>query len=213
MGPEGPKDSGFRGLPGPQGAQGRAGGLVSYALNENQQQFRAEPQEYIKSHPSADENLDYADIATKVLDYIKSQGLLRGQGGFIGIPGPRGLQGFPGPSGPSGPSGPRGARGLPGSDGLPGLPGTPGISVDFSPSNMTAIMDYIRENHMIGQPGIPGQKGENGYQGLPGPTGAKGDRGSIGPPGFTGQPGMKGQKGEKGEASFLTRRRKRSTVI
>lgn len=51
-------DAAFRGLPGPpgppgpQGPPGSAGGIVSYAVNENQQQIRAEPQEFIKSKKS-----------------------------------------------------------------------------------------------------------------------------------------------------------------
>lgn len=45
-------DAGFTGLPGPPGPpgpQGPPGGIVSYAVNENQPQIRAERQEYIKS--------------------------------------------------------------------------------------------------------------------------------------------------------------------
>lgn len=69
------------------------------------------------------------------LHFSTAHGLLQGQDGLTRIPGPRGPAGFPGLPGPPGPRG---------RDGVPGLPGPPGISLEFSSSNMTAIMDYIR---------------------------------------------------------------------
>lgn len=55
--------------------------------------------------------------------------------GLLAIQGPQGPRGFAGPTGAPG------HRGLPGRS---GLPGPPGVSLEFSTSNMTAIMDYIR---------------------------------------------------------------------
>ncbi|CAM4726837.1 unnamed protein product [Leuciscus chuanchicus] len=157
------------GPPGPPGQKGERGDPGhSYQNARSQHRFGTE----------ISEPVDYSNVAIKVTDYIKNQGLLqdltegywRTQAGRI--------------QGPAGP---------------PGPPGPPGYSrVIGSYGNVTAdLMDFFRTHGTIpGPPGRPGLKGDRGY---PGPKGDKGETGSSGIPGLPGQRGLEGPRGEKAE--------------
>lgn len=75
------------------------------------------------------------------LHFSTAHGLLQGQDGLTAIQGPQGPRGI---TGPPGAPGALGRRGLPGPSGPSGPPGSPGVRLEFSSSNMTEIMDYIR---------------------------------------------------------------------
>ncbi|KAA0717944.1 hypothetical protein E1301_Tti001462 [Triplophysa tibetana] len=157
------------GPPGPTGQKGERGepGL-NYQNGRSQYRFGTE----------TGEALDYSNVALKVTDYIKDQGLLRDltEGYWRGQE-----QRFQGPPGP------------------PGPPGTTGYSRVFAAyGNVTAdLVDFFRIHGTItGPPGRQGPRGERGY---PGPKGEKGVVGSSGIPGLPGQRGPEGPRGEKGE--------------
>ncbi|TRY65931.1 hypothetical protein DNTS_012338 [Danionella cerebrum] len=171
------------GPPGPQGPPGNPGGIVSYAANGNQPYIRAELQEYIKSHPVIEDNLDYEAIAKQVSNYIRANGLLAGEGALLSS---------------TGPPGPPGRPGYPGIPGLPGPPGPPGLNAEVSYSNI--------KNGLTGAPGVPGEKGDPGFHGIPGQKGERGFPGLSGLPGYN---GLKGQKGERGELPFVPGKKRR----
>ncbi|KAI3362716.1 hypothetical protein L3Q82_001780 [Scortum barcoo] len=159
------------GPPGPRGEKGDRGepGYVrSYTQSQSYSQGGSQ---HSSSRRDIDvsqltETLDYSNVAIKVTDYIKNQGLLQE---YL-VEGPwrahvRAIQGPPGPPGPAGP---------PGQSRVIGAYG-----------NVTAdLMAFFRAYGTIpGPPGSPGPRGDRGY---PGPRGEKGDPGPQGLPGLPG---------------------------
>uniref|UniRef100_A0AAV2JIN7 Uncharacterized protein n=1 Tax=Knipowitschia caucasica TaxID=637954 RepID=A0AAV2JIN7_KNICA len=160
------------GPPGPQGQKGDRGepGYIhsqtqSYSQGDSRYGSQGTQIKEIDIR-GLTETLDYSNVAMKVTDYIKNQGLLQdylGDGSLRTQV--RAIQGPPGPAGP---------------------PGPPGYSrVLASYGNITAdLMDFFRAHGTIPGPrGLPGPRGERGYSGL------KGDKGDPGQPGLPGLPG------------------------
>lgn len=197
----------FIGQPGPPGSQGPRGHKGDPGEPGGVQTNR---QSYAQSDPrySSDlerrqsdigrltEPLDYSNVALRVTDYIKNQGLLQD---ILSESHQRGgsweSQGLPGPPGP---------------------PGPPGYSrVIGAYGNVTAdLMDFFRTHGtIVGPPGNTGPKGDRGYLG---PKGDRGEMGRPGPPGLQGlhgQDGYRGEKGEKGAGEVRVGRRRRSIGV
>lgn len=170
VGPAGPP--GPRGYKGDRGEPGRVQAVPQSYSHGDQQHVNADGRR--RDIEALTETLDYSNVALRVTDYIRNQGLLQN---FM-VEGPRqgAIQEIQGPPGP------------------PGPPGSPGYSrvIGYHGNVTTDLMEFFRTYGTI--PGPPGSTGPKGDRGYPGPKGEKGENGR---PGLQGLPGIRVHDGHR----------------